>query len=180
MTNLDPKHLDAQVAELRDWGNYLADEAAAAITALRAENDMLSNLWQIEHDHATALRAQIDRERAATIEAAARTCWAQVKRRADQIANSNVPDQQRARWVAGRIQAELLAKAVEAMHTDATRAAMDAIRREAREQALLEAANLYTDGHAPGVGGWGYFAAFYDAILALAASIPPDPDTNAG
>ena len=162
MTNLDPKHLDALDAKLASQigddvqvifnHEYLFKQARDTITALRAENDRLSNLWQIEHDHATALRAQIDRERAATIEAAVR--------RIEPAANADDLPKSVLRMAQGSIRA---------LRTDATSAAMDAIRREAREQALREAKALFVEGSAP-----------HMAIIALAASIPPDPDTNAG
>lgn len=60
---------------------------------------------------------------AGAFDAAARLCWAQVKRRAEQVNSAEEGSTQRARWIAGRIQAEELAKAIEAM------APADAIRK---------------------------------------------------
>ena len=121
MTNIDPKHLDALDAKLASQigddvqvifnHEYLFKQARDTITALRAENDRLSNLWQIEHDHAAALRVQIDRERAATIEAAVAMAEAE---------------------------GFLSVQQIRALHTDATRAAMDAIRREGYEAGVRE------------------------------------------
>lgn len=159
MTNLDPNHIDALVERQRqiailhrgiiqshkdtirgplslseaDHRELIADasRAAGAITALRSENDRLSNLWQIEHDHAAALRAQIDRERAATIEAAAKV--------ADSAGMSLKPaagwaERDVVWWETGGLDHILAATdAIRALHTDATRAAMDAIRREGYE-----------------------------------------------
>lgn len=191
MTNLDPKHIDALVDRVMkismDLGfpstttmdSALARELCATITALRAENDRLSNLWQIEHDHATALRAQIDRERAATIEAAASWCETHTmeipmdhKKRRYRLYSAGEPTE------GGVYEGMGYAAAIRELHTDATRAAMDAIRRDGYEAGVKEAAKLYEDGGGPGVGGWDYFGDFYDALLALAASITPDPDTT--
>jgi len=148
MTNLEPKHIDALVERQRqiailhrgiieshkdtirgplslsvaEHRELIADASRAAdtITALRAENDRLSNLWQIEHDHATALRAQIDRERAATIEAAGRVAWPHPWQPDHLLASASYV-------------LFCAANHIRALHTDATRAAMDAIWREGYE-----------------------------------------------
>ena len=101
------------------------------IAEKNAEIQRLSNLWQIEHDHATALRAQIDRERAATIEAAAKV--------AESAGMSLKPaagwaERDVVWWETGGLDHILAATdAIRALHTDATRAAMDAIWREGYE-----------------------------------------------
>lgn len=145
----------------------MIETPAATITALRAENDRLSNLWQIEHDHATTLRAQIDRERAATIEAAAEvidTCNAE-----------------------GPYQAIGAASRIRALHTDATRAAMDVIRREGYEAGVREAARLCAmvdqptepwNAHDAMIFHIGFTAGRKGCEMAIAASIPPDPNTT--
>lgn len=132
-------NLDALTDELRETAigcdhmvefglRDMCTSAADAITALRAENDRLSNLWQIEHDHATALRAQIDRERAATIEAAAKAI------------NDRGAEEQRNFGLGRETQNFYRARdIVRALHTDATRAAMDAIRREGYEAGVRDA-----------------------------------------
>ena len=187
MTNLDPKHLDALDAKLASQigddvqvifnHEYLFKQAREAITALRAENDRLSNLWQIEHDHATALRAQIDRERAATIEAAAKMAW-QHEFQPDYLMNA--------------VMLFRAAAAIRALHTDATRAAMDAIWREGYEAgAVVERAKSADLANAARdlvdccqLGEDADWEEGEDPLselrAALAASIPPNPDANAG
>lgn len=92
------------------------------IAEKNAEIQRLSNLWQIEHDHAVSLRAQIDRERAATIEAAAKV--------AESAGTSLKPPAGWAErdvvwWETGGLDHILAATdAIRALHTDATRAAM--------------------------------------------------------
>lgn len=144
MTNLDPKHLDALVERQRqiailhrgiieshkdairgpvslseaEYSELIADASRAAdtITALRAENDRLSNLWQIEHDHATALRAQIDRDRAAA--------WCDGRDAAATAAFGARP------LSISQLEAIGALTPPPGPHTDATRAAMDAIQKE--------------------------------------------------
>ena len=68
---------------------------------------------------------------AGAYEAAARLCWAQVKRRAEQATSAEDGSVQQARWIAGRIQAEELAKAMEALIPADALAARDAMIAEA-------------------------------------------------
>lgn len=163
MTTLDPKHLDAVVERQRqiailhrgiidshkdtirgplslseaDHRELIADATRAAdtITALRAQLDQTQQDLTAEEMRGNAerqeLRAQIDRERAATIEAAAKV--------ADSAGMSLKPaagwaERDVVWWETGGLDHILAATdAIRALHTDATRAAMDAIRREGYE-----------------------------------------------
>lgn len=132
MTNLDPKHLDELVAELRIHGWKMnmrwPDMAADAITALRAQLDQAQQDLNAEEMRGNAerqeLRTHIDRERAATIEAAAKACEACAPDPAGGAASHTN---------SMRVIAFDCRNKVAKLHTDATRAAMDAIRREGYE-----------------------------------------------
>lgn len=126
----------------------------------------------------TALRAQIDRERAATIEAAVKACEA--------VAGN---------WSCGHMpphcdcardveQWHFAADEVRALHTDATRAAMDAIRREGYEagcDATMRAMLATQLPPGPDYRKFWWLVQFVlqpSIKLQLATGSTPDPDTT--
>lgn len=179
MTNLDPKHLDALDAEAAkaDFADYGAD---------------LADLIQRQRATITALRAQIDRERAATIEAAAGVCDLAAYRHRDDAARFRAgTDPHHYRRALAAV-ADKAAQSIRALHTDATRAAMDAIRREGYEAAIEATAEVLFCLFKPwmtrekALRGIRDFTAHMrpelglgTCICDLAASITPYPDTNA-
>lgn len=215
MTNLDPKHLDAQVADLQKranaFGMLLSDppkvhpaaialrEAADTITALRAQIDRERTARRAMHRRAQAAEGKLAKltwwfsglielakhepskawamghaksalrfvkphtyamwkmnsdifktytrwwERAAAIEAAALACEGEM---ADNQHDSSP--------IMAFLGAKRCRDRIRALHTDATRAAMDAIRREAGAE-LQKALEYYAD-----ISGDGYTVDVYD------------------
>ena len=135
MTTIDPKHLDALVERQRQIAilhrgiiESHKDAIRGPLSLSEAEHRELIADASRAADTITALRAQIDRERAATIEAAAKV--------ADSAGMSLKPaagwaERDVVWWETGGLDHILAATdAIRALHTDATRAAMDVIRRE--------------------------------------------------
>lgn len=141
MTNLDPKHLDALVAEFQT-GRICAENGEKC----RAMDEPSGCRCAMAADAITALRTQIDRERAATIEAAAQWHMDRIAEANRQIAENNeylareglTHSEANERCRETVWNSRVAIRAIRAMHTDATRAAMDAIRREGYEAGVRE------------------------------------------
>lgn len=181
MTNLDPKHLDALTLFLGKTARRMSFQSRDPAGAKKCQDAA---------DTITALRAQIDRERAATIEAATQWHMDRIAEANRQIAENNeylakhgLTDSEANERCREKVWNSIVAiRAIRALHTDATRAAMDAIRREGYEAGVRDAAKLCVslrkEADRPEAEAVGCMDCA-SAILALAASTPPDPDTNA-
>lgn len=130
MTNLDPKHLDALVERQRQIAilhrgiiESHKDTIRGPVSLSEAEQRELIADAVRAAEAITALRAQIDRERAATIEAAGLA-----------VADTEIGyyDGISGDWRAytGPVILSKACASIRALHADATRAAMDAIRQE--------------------------------------------------
>lgn len=96
------------------------------------EDDVVCEDWKAYR----ALKSQLTEAKAreaVAYEVAAKACWKQAAYRTEQL-NLNVSDIQRARWIAGAKQAEMMAQAIEDMRPTHTTTALEQIKQQARDE----------------------------------------------
>jgi hypothetical protein len=140
-----------QAQKIVDAHNAEIDRLRAALTAAEGERDFA--LWQRDEtfaqltaraEAAEAQLAERDAAIAAAFEAVSRLCWAEVAHREKQISEGHPEAAQIMRWSAGKIQADTLARKIEALTSSEALAAIERVKAEARGDfaGLVEAAKL--------------------------------------
>ena len=134
--------LKAIKAERDDALTFLDNAVSKAPEPLKALGKWLADMldeddWPAAERYLNAAVKSVAEARLAAIEVdrvkvaetalrmAARICWADVNRRADQLSGEDVSPTQAVRWVAGKVEAGFLAERIEAITPAAVLAAID-------------------------------------------------------